>query len=278
MKRILVPTDFSKQAENALKVAVQLVKKYDCELYLMHLLDLPGTSSEITSQNSQLGDHPPEALFFMKMAKKRFQEILDRPYLKDIDVKEMVEFRSAFDGIIDGVKEHNIDLIVMGSSGASGMQEFFIGSNTEKVVRNSKVPVLVIKEEVPHFEVKDFVFATNISPKGKDSFWEALKFAKELDAKVHLTYINTASNFKTTPEIQEELAEFTKDAPYDNFDTVIYNDESVEKGIVNLARQIDAELMGIATHGRKGLAHFLNGSISESLVNHAKNPVITFHL
>ena len=58
----------------------------------------------------------------------------------------------------------------------------------------------------------------------------------------------------------------------------IYNDYSVEKGILSFARDHEAQLIGISTHGRKGLSHFFNGSISEDMVNHAKMPVITFKI
>jgi nucleotide-binding universal stress UspA family protein len=60
--------------------------------------------------------------------------------------------------------------------------------------------------------------------------------------------------------------------------THIYNDVNVEKGILHFAKSIDADLIGMSTHGRKGLSHFFNGSISEDLVNHAKRPVITFKI
>jgi nucleotide-binding universal stress UspA family protein len=60
--------------------------------------------------------------------------------------------------------------------------------------------------------------------------------------------------------------------------THIYNDVNVEKGILHFAKSINADLIGMSTHGRKGLSHFFNGSISEDLVNHAKRPVITFKI
>lgn len=280
MERILVPTDFSKEAENALKVAVQIARKYDCSIYLMNMLELPmdTSSSEVTSANNQVGEQPPESMFFMRLARQRFEKLLNQDYLKDVRIQDTVEFRNAFDGIIDGVEKYDIDLIVMGSSGASGIQEVFIGSNTEKVVRNSRVPVLVIKEEVKNFEVKDFVFATDFELKAKDAFLTALKFTKNIGAEMHLVYINTAHKFKTSKEIQEKMNEFTEGALSDNYSLTVYNDESIEKGIMNFSKEIDAQLTGIATNGRRGLAHLLNGSISEDLVNHAKHPVITFHI
>jgi nucleotide-binding universal stress UspA family protein len=63
-----------------------------------------------------------------------------------------------------------------------------------------------------------------------------------------------------------------------NYQTHIYNETNVEKGILNFANSIDADLIGMSTHGRKGLAHFFNGSISEDLVNHAHRSVVTFKI
>ena len=143
MKRILVPTDFSAQAENALKVAAQLANRFNGEIFLLHMLELPlQLVGPLTGTGNQ---NLPEALFFMKLAKKRFRKLINEPYLKGIKIHDTVEFHQAFDGIMEVSKEHNCDLIVMGSHGTSGLKEVFIGSNTEKVVRNSTIPVLVIK-------------------------------------------------------------------------------------------------------------------------------------
>lgn len=274
MKKILVPTDFSEQAENALKVAAQLARKNKSEIYLLHMLELP--LSLVDPANS--GGDMPEALFFMKLAHKRFKEMMSKDYLEGIKVFETVQFQETFDGIVEAAGKHSVDLIVMGSHGASGFKEMFIGSNTEKVVRTSNIPVLVIKNKHEAFTVKNFVFATDYSKSNKKPFLEAVNFAKKIGAKIHLLFVNTASNFMTTDEINKMADEFLKDVSIKNYSLNIYNDTTVEKGILNFAQSIDAGLVGMSTHGRKGLAHFFNGSISEDLVNHAKRPVITFKI
>ena len=90
--------------------------------------------------------------------------------------------------------------------------------------------------------------------------------------------VNTASNFKTTARAKVKIQDFIAGTTFTNYTTNIYNDETVEKGILNFSHIIDADLIGISTHGRQGIAHFLNGSLSEDLVNHAKRPVITFKI
>ena len=276
MKKILVPTDFSEQAENALKVAAQFAKQYNSEIYLLHMLELPAdmTNPVGDTRTSDL----PEALGFMKLAKKRFAEITAKPYLSGITVHETVQFHEAFDGIIEKSRECDCELIVMGSQGASGFKEMFVGSNTEKVVRTSEIPVLVIKKERPKFKVENFVFATNLERDSKDTLQKVVDFAKLLEAKLHLVYINTANNFLSSEATDQHLKEYLEGRPFDNYEFHVYNDDSVEKGILNFTRKIHGDLIGIATHGRKGISHFFNGSISEDLVNHADSPVVTFKL
>lgn len=276
MKKILVPTDFSKEAENALKVAAQLARKHESEIFLLHMLELPMglVDPVLGTQSNDL----PEALFFMKLARKRFEEIAKQPYIQGVRLHEKVQFHEAFEGIIETSKECECGLIVMGSKGATGLKEMFIGSNTEKVVRTSETPVLVIKNEHPNFEVRDFIFATDFKPEAKQVLPKVIEFARFFDAKLHLVFVNTASEFLSSEEADARMNTFFEDQDFDNYSLNIYNDNSIESGIRNFANKINAGLIGIATHGRRGLAHFFNGSISEDLVNHAQRPVLTFKL
>lgn len=276
MKKILVPTDFSEQAENALKVAAQLAKRYNGEIYILHLIELPADMTNPVGETRS--NDLPEALFFMKLAKKKFDDLLSRPYLKDLKVHDTVEINKAFEGIMETSKKYDCDFIVMGSQGATGLKEMFIGSNTEKVVRTSEIPVLVIKNEHPEFKINQFVFATNLEITGKETLEKVVNFADLTGAKLHLVYINTANEFITSNETDQKLKKCLEGMDFNNFEFHVYNDESVETGILNFTKKLNADLIGIATHGRKGLSHFFNGSISEDLVNHARSPVITFKL
>lgn len=275
MNRILVPTDFSEHAGYALKVAANLAKKHNSVVYLMHMLELPFHSKvDVAGSTTEL----PEALFYKKLAEKQFDEFLDKPYLDEVDIHETVKSDISFSEIKDACRELSIDLIVMGSHGASGLKEMFIGSNAEKVVRNSDVPVLVIKNDHDNFSIDNFVFASDFKNDNKQTYHQATEFAKIFDAKVHLLMVNTPNNFTTTNTAKKRIDDFIEDVEFENYSVTIYNDESVEKGILNFSKDINADIIGISTHGRQGIAHFFNGSISEDIVNHAKRPVITFKI
>lgn len=274
MKKILIPTDFSKHAEYALKVAAQIARKNNGEIILLHMLELPNQASDAIGGGAAI----PEIMFFKNAAIKKLEDLMDEDYLEGIKVSEVVQFELAFDGILKISKVNEVDLIVMGSHGASGYKEMFIGSNAEKVVRNSEVPVLIIKAEEDNFEVNDFVFASDFSDEIKKPFEKVVEFANKFDATLHLAMINTPNNFKPTSLSNQIMDEFVANFKVNKFETHIYNESNVEKGILNFANSIDADLIGMSTHGRKGLSHFFNGSISEDLVNHSSRPVVTFKI
>ncbi|MBU3820894.1 universal stress protein [Flavobacteriaceae bacterium XHP0103] len=274
MKKILVPTDFSEQADYALGAAVQLAKKHNSEIHLLHIIELPLQQVDAMSTYSEL----PEAIFFMKLAQKHFEKLAQKDFLKNIKVHEHVEFHEIFRGIADVCKKQNIDLVLMGSQGANGLKELLIGSNTEKVVRTSEVPVLVVKKEHPVFDIKSIVFASDFNEESKSTYKKAVDFAKLLKAKLHLLMVNTPNKFLTTIEAEKQIEAFTKSSDFKNYTVNIYNDETIEKGIMHFSESINADLIAMSTHGRQGISHFFNGSISEDLVNHAHRPVITFKI
>lgn len=274
MKTIIVPIDFSEQSENALKVAASLARKYDSEILVLHMLEL----NEAMISSSE-GFHPEQTVFLLKLAEKRIMKFLDKPYLKDVrKITPIIKHFKVFGEVNDVADKHKADIIIMGSHGTDGLREIFVGSNAEKVVRNSNIPVLVIKDELEDFKVTDFVFACAFKEESLMAFKRAKEFADKLGAKLHLVYINTPGDtFLSTHDAYEKIAQYLKKANTGQ-KVEVYNDYSVEKGVLNYSEKINADVIGIPTHGRKGLSHFFMGSIGEDIANHSKIPVITFKI
>lgn len=274
MKSILVPIDFSKQAKYAAKAASDIAKISNAKIYLLHMLELPTGIIDPSSYGSS--SNTPTALLFLKRAHEKFEEFKKLPFLEGLEVEDSVQFHKAFDGIIEESEKQKVDLIVMGSKGTSGLEEMLVGSNTEKVVRNSKIPVLVIKNEIDNFKIENIVFASNFEKKNKVSFQKILDFASLFNARIHLLKINTINNFETTKESSDAIRNFINNYDLGDYTLNIYNDISVESGIINFASVIDADVILINTSGRKGLSYLFTGSIGKDLSNHAQLPVITF--
>src|SRR4051794_7791161 len=109
MKRILVPTDFSEHAEDALKVAAKIAKKNDSEIIILHMLELPHQMNDAILGGASI----PETMLFMKKANEMLDQISSKPYLDGIQVTEIVKIDKPIHGITEVSKDHEIDLIVM---------------------------------------------------------------------------------------------------------------------------------------------------------------------
>lgn len=274
MKKILIPIDFSEYANEALKVGAKIARANNSEIILLHMMELPHQPSDGFGSGKSI----PEIMYYKDQMVNKLEDLLDNEELKDLDVSTAFEFKKVAEGIIDASIRNNIDLIVMGSKGTSGFDELLVGSNTEKVVQLSKIPVLVIKKTGKEFRTQNFVFASDFSETSKKSFHKVLEFAKIFNSNLFLVMICTPYNFNPTHTAEKIMHDYIADFDIDNYSTHIYNDINVERGILNFAKTVDADLIGISTHGRTGIAHFLNGSISEDIANHAIRPLITFKI
>lgn len=279
MKTILVPTDFSSYSENALRTAANIARKTNAKILVIHMVGITDGILTKDERNRSL-----ESVFYLKLAEKQFTEFLDKPYLKGIKVSQAINRHHNFNEIDDVAKENDASFIIMSSRGSSGMEELFIGSNTEKVVRSSGIPVLVIKGLVSDFIIKNGVFASDFNIENVEAYNKAKAFFGQFDAIMKPVYVNIPGrNFKTSKEIDELLFHFFKTAGHSNpaeqiNDVVIVSDYSIEEGILAYSELLHADVIAIPTHGRKGLSHLLRGSISEDLANHSTIPVLTIRI
>ena len=275
MNKIIVPIDFSKHSEYALEAAAMLAKQGNAELLALHMLEL--SEGALTASDNE---QQAQAVFFLKMAEKKFDEFLQKDYLDGVNVTPMVKHFKVFSEVSEVAEEHNADLIVMGSHGASGLTEIFVGSNTERVVRSSKTPVLVLKNKPTDLKFENIVFACDFS----DEAIGAYKKAKSMfqPSNLNILYVNLPTDkFKSSSEIDATVAGFFNkaDGNLDGLKNMHYvSDYSVEKGVLNFANKIKADLIVTPTRGRTGIAHFFEGSISEDIANHAVIPVMTYKI
>jgi nucleotide-binding universal stress UspA family protein len=278
MKKILVPVDFSTHSDYALEVASVIAKKQNAEIIALHMM---GLSEAVVNKNES--KEVLEAMYYLKLAEKRFSEFLDKKFLVGLQVTDTVYNYKNFNEINDVAREHKADLIVMGSHGSSGLTEVFVGSNTEKVVRTSDIPVLVIKNKPKNFTFENVVFACDFEKESMMAYQKAIKFFKLFTANVHLLHVNLPNErFRSTAETEEKVREFlylADQGNLDSLDKVVYLDDySVEDGVFTYSNKINADAIALATHGRRGLAHFFFGSVGEDLANHADIPVLTFKI
>lgn len=275
MYKILVPVDFSKKSECAVKIAAQIGKKINSEIHLLHLVELP---SGIIDMGAGSNFSIPASMMYLRKVKEKIINLKKIFFDTDQIIKHAIKFENPFEGIKNYAIKNNANLIVMGSKGVSDFEEMIIGSNTEKVVRTSNIPVIVVKTDANKFKFKNLIFASNYDEENKAAFKDFLAFAKKFNSKIHLLKINTISNFESSFVTNEKIKNFIKDFDLQRKTINIYNDISVVKGIINFAKEIDADLIALTTHGRSGLSSLFNGSIAKSVSKNVLRPVITFKI
>lgn len=277
MKKIIVPIDFSNHSEYALKTAASLAKKHNATVYALHMLDM----QEVSLTESENNQHE-KAIYFLKLAEKKFKDFLVKDYLEGVKLVPIIKNFKVFSEINAIAEDVKADFIIMGSHGVSGLKEFFVGSNTEKVVRFANLPVLIIKNEMINTDFSDIVVATDFSEESIPAFKNILKSLDFLNARKHILYVNLPNEeFKTTSEMEALANNFLLKAE-GNIDRMInvnyVCDRTVEKGILNFSNAVGADLISVITHGRKGISHIFAGSIAEDIANHSTLPIMTIKI
>lgn len=281
-KNILVPIDFSSRSYAALAAAADIANQFESKITLLHIIDVPETQRpEYQLALDIVGNHEnsskediPAILFAMKETKRLLREAREK-YPK-ITFAEQVVFDRVHRQIYSVVEGTDVDLIVMGSSGASGLGEVFIGSNTQKVIRNASCPILVIKDDEGKFNPRNVVFASDFSEMGGRAAKLFPLFKKLYGSTIHFLNIVTPSTFEASPTTTKRMKDFAEHTEVKDYTINIFNYYTEEEGILTFAEDNKADMIMLGTHGRKGFSRFMMGSIAENVANHSEIPVFVF--
>lgn len=278
MKKILVPTDFSKPASWALQTAINIARKVKAEITLLHVVEQPTKESfHVTGEVFSQGDWE-DKLFTLKLIERNKAQLADQATEAEragVAVRQELRMGNPYHGMKTIIADHKVDLVVMGTASRSNMEEMLVGSNTEKVIRSAACPVLTVHHGPSVVEFKNIVYATSMSANEK-SFSDVIRVMQDMfDSTVHFVRINTPLNFQPDAKVKPLMENFARSTRLKNYTVSSYNDFSEEEGILHFAASVNADLVGMATHGRTGFAHALVGSIAEDVAQHARRPVLT---
>lgn len=276
MKKILVPCDFSKPAVNAFQFALTIAKKLKAEIQLLFVIEWPDLRDPMFTQASGYDRSMNRNL--EENAIKKFSSLIGKYGNNEQKVTSCVQFGPTLDTILRMIVMHKYELVVMGSHGAPGIKEFVLGSNAESIVRNSPIPVLVVKtyNDKP---VENIVFPCAFPIQTSADFILKVKRLQNFfDARIHFVWINTPSRFVSDDASLNRMKNFVRKSKFRNYTIQTFSDLSEKEGILHFSRMISADMIVMATHGRKGIAHLLHGSVTEDVVNHAPNLIWTYAL
>lgn len=277
MKKMLVPTDFSKNAKHALRVAAVIAAKCKAQLGLFHtntaLAYAPVLPEYEFMGMYNMTEYYNAAADEFRALKK---ELTAEPAFANLNIDTRIEEGFLHTAIRRAAEEDGADLIVMGTKGATGAAEFFLGSNTEKVIRTAPCPVLAVPANSENFDLKTVVIASTLEKEQMPVFRQVADWQQFWPFKVEILYLNNPQLFGSKKEIDAAAASFGEKAGLKKVSAHININTLDEEGsILEFAYQEKADLIVMGTHQRRGLSHLLFGSFTEDTTNHSKIPVLS---
>lgn len=273
MKNILVPTDFSACATYATKAAMDIAAYYQANVHLYTVLPIHKNWSNLSRAEQMTR---VEDLQSIHNAEQLFEEWKSLAKERNIELSCGWSAGNLIEMIKEYCEDYHIDFITMGSHGASGKNEHFIGSNTQKVVRSVHCPVLIVKNDMEDYKIKRVVFASDFDENDKIAFQYFLNFVTPFQPEVHLLAVNTSSWFGQPYILMKEAMNDFKEMCGDlKCHTHFYRDWTVDAGIRHLTEEVGANLIGISNQERHTIKRIFAGSNVEALVNHAPVPVLS---
>jgi nucleotide-binding universal stress UspA family protein len=278
MKKILVPIDFSKSSINSLELSSYIARKLKASIELIHVLSYGPFQYPVFPLMDTVYNADAEILTkgAEKSFNKKMEKLVNSSVLKNIKtVYTIKRSNRIFDEIVSYAEGSKADLIIMSTKGNTGLSDIVFGSNAERVVKYSKTPIIVTSEKFRNKDIKKVLFASDFSDEAYSIFPSIKKFANALNAEIYLVKVNTRDEFRPTHHNYKQLNKFLKHfkVKLNNF---VYDDYIKEDGIINYAREINADMIILGTHGKSLLKRFFTQNISGDIVNLSHLPVLTF--
>lgn len=272
--KILIPTDFSVQAEFAYLMVKKLEDKISIDIHFLHVMNVPDTVTMDANGNIQTcGEIDIKYVLSQKEIAERKLAALKTLYGNNINTHLVLG--KITDAIINFSEANHFDLIVMGTKGAWGIKEKLSGSETQMIARKSKVPLLSLMCDRSDLQIHNILLVHNFRNPAKEDLSLMHKLIKAFDSKFHLLQITSVKTDAEKAGIETNMKNFAAVNNITNYECHVINDKDVEDGVIHFNQKINMDIICIGTHGKGGIFHH---SATEKLINHLFKPIISFHL
>jgi nucleotide-binding universal stress UspA family protein len=267
MQTILVPTDFSDNAKNALSYAAQLAKKLNAQLILLHAYMLPTPVSEVpyVMINAEEMQRENE-----RIANEAVDKIIDQHGIKASSIVRLGFPSDEIDAVLE---DQPVDLVVMGMKG-KGALEKMMGSTTTSTIKKIKKPILVVPEHANYTDIKQVTYATDFSYNvGFHIYNPLLELLKTFDAKLHIVHVQKKAEAQTANETTgiSQLDPAFKAVPHEFH---IVTDSGVKHGIESYLQENRADLLVMVTHEHSFLERIFGKSHTKAMVYDTHVPLL----
>ena len=281
MKEILLLTDFSELSEYARALADKVAYHTGAKLHVLKVVDIP-SEIEISKAGNLLEEMGDDIKVYEKEKQVSEKKMKEWTASLKSNVETEVMYGRILKTVAQQIETWNIDLVIMGTHGVSGLRELLSGSITEHLILKTSVPVLSIKCNRDSIDFSDFLITGDFESK-ESSDLEILKGLQQVfNSTMHLLWVNTKHDFITQTEAMEKMRKFAQINKLNQIQYHIYNDKSVEDGIINFSNDydqshdLDIDIVAVEKKNKSQLGYMLTGCQATSFVNHIFRPLITY--
>ena len=277
MKKILFPTDFSENANNAFVYALKWAEKYEAEIITLHVYELPVLDMSFV-------DIPLyQAEVYQSIEMGSFENFKDQiPILRNIasqhglshiPLNNILLSGDLVTNILEIVQKEYIDFVIMGTTGSNGFKGMFLGSNTASVMSGTNTYVIGIPEKTIYQPITKIAFTTQFTIEELDSLRRLIPIAKKFDAEIECVYIKNETNAVKEIIIADWEVIFREE----NVRFHIIESNDVQESILEFINQHHINLLTISKHKRGFWEGLFHSSLTEKLSNNVQIPLLVLH-
>lgn len=273
MKSILVPTDFSENANVAIEYACELGKQLGAEVLIINTYTPAVTQYHVVSplikEEIQSARNQAESKLatICEVAKSQYKSMVCNSKFIVGGIVESIDQQ---------IEENNIDLVVMGTKGASGLDKIIFGSNTTRVIEKANCPVLAVPRDMPFEIPKRIVYATDFNNEELNHIQELATIANAFKAEIMMTHITTDEGALLSEEMLKRnfagrVKAITDYSPITYF---VKYEENIGRALESFTKLVNADWIAMFTHKRSLFENLYNPSLTKSMAYHSQIPLL----
>ena len=272
MKKILFPTDFSEVATNAFVHALEFAKIVQGEFVLLHTFELPMYDNHFYPENYAIIYDSIELSQFdmFKEEIPKLRAIAEKRHLDKIKMTHRLMDGDLLFNIKKSIKEDKIDFVIMGTSGATGWDAFFVGSNTGAAISAIEVPMLCVPAAAKFKKIEIIGFTTRFRTKDKLALKMVLDIAKKTKAKVKCLYVKTSDSDVSKDTVAKWEEEFSNE-PVDFY--IVTSDE-VKETILDFIMYKEIDVLTMLTYKRGFFEGIFKPSLTKKIAANFEIPIL----
>ncbi len=278
MKTILIPTDFSAAAETAINFALELNKRINARIILFHSYAMPNYAADISIPVVDFEGIKEEAIEKLRKLKAKLQTNYPQMEIEAEFGDTEIPLASKLDQM---VKAERADLVIMGTTGASGIKGSIFGSNAAAVIDKASCPVLVIPEKVKFKEIEKIVFATDYQDNDLASLTFLYQIAVIFDAELIILHISqTPQTNEYEPDLLEWFKHELKDKAHVDYSKISFHlliAGDIADELQQYVEKNKVDIVSMSMRKRNTFVRMFDHSLTKKMVQQTHTPLLAFH-